>query len=452
MHELNTDAHSKGRSPGVFAFNPLAEAYLAHGKAFTPKKDQASLVKDLANLPQFLCGPDDIVLVPKRPSLEFLSTLKGAGFALPEFIELEAGQIPGESTLHQRKIGRLRPWAWGPDSVRLFEPLFAMVVEQEGGAAGGCFNDRVAKLYSKTWSAGFLRRILSNWAAAQWICTPEDVGVAVNSFDSALEAINAIRSRGHHRVVAKRAYGLAGQNSIRLWEPELLPRQRLWLEHAVVDGAQLVIEPWLQREMDFSIQLEMGLDGLCLCGFTGLINDVKGQFQANWAAVDFTQRLPEQVFALFPRLPEFPAQIRRLYEEIGASLEVEFSRAGYFGPAGIDAFVYRTAAGACRVKPIVEVNPRYTMGRLAVELMKRVCPDSCGLLRLINRSTARAAGFASLTDYAHALLRTSLLRLEGEPVPKIRQGLLCLNEPARAEAYLAVFHIGRSLEDVLSSE
>ena len=78
----------KDRAPGVFVFNPFAEGYIARGKAFTPAKPQAMLAEDLANLPQFLCQPDDMVLLAKRPSVGLLDFLKQAGFPLPEFVEL----------------------------------------------------------------------------------------------------------------------------------------------------------------------------------------------------------------------------------------------------------------------------------------------------------------------------------------------------------------------------
>ena len=69
----------------------------------------------------------------------------------------------------------------------------------------------------------------------------------MDTLEGALEAIAAIRRRGHHRVVAKEAHGLAGHNAIRLWEPEVLPAQQRWLAHALQDGRQVVIEPWLER-------------------------------------------------------------------------------------------------------------------------------------------------------------------------------------------------------------
>ena len=78
--ELNVYSQSKGRTPSVFVFNPFAEGHIAQGKSFTPVRHQAMLASDLANLPQFLCRSDDSVLLAKRPSVEFLSAVKQAGF------------------------------------------------------------------------------------------------------------------------------------------------------------------------------------------------------------------------------------------------------------------------------------------------------------------------------------------------------------------------------------
>ena len=467
LAELNVFSHSRGRTPGVYLFNPFAEACIAQGKAFTPVKPQAQLAADLANLPQFLCRVDDLVLVPKRPAVEFLSGLKDAGFALPEFVELAqaAGSAPaapspagtaataarrGVQGIAQRKIGCLRPWAWGPDSVALLEPLFANVTG-EARTPGQRFNDGLAALYSKAWSAGFLRDFLAQSRAGQgepWLCSDQEVGVAVSTLDAALEAIQAIRQRGHHRVVVKQALGLAGHNALRLWEPELLDAQRRWLAQALRAGRQVVVEPWLERVADFSVQLEMVGPGLKLCGYTGLVNDLRGQFQANWAAADHARRLPTAVSDLFSGPPDIANRLQRLYADIFTRLETELRRADYLGPVGLDAFVYRTPQGECRLKPVVELNPRYTMGRLTVELMNQTCPGSCGRFRLVNRATAAAEGFANFPTFARALAERWPLRLEGEPVPKIRAGSLCLNDPAQAQVCLAVFQVGRTLAGV----
>lgn len=449
--ELNIYSQSKGRTPNVFVFNPLAEGRMAHGRSFSPVKHQAQLSRDLANLPQFLCGADDVVLVPKRPSVEFLSGVKQAGFPLPEFVELKNGRIDPAGNLGERKLGRLRPWAWGPDSVELFQPLFDKV-SGETRTREERFNERIARLYSKAWSADFLRKVLaSDFAASSaakgWLCTAQDVGVAVNTVDAALDAVAAIRARGHHKIVAKEALGLAGRNAIRLWEPEVTAAQRQWLASAVQNGGQLVIEPWLERELDFSVQLEMGPRDLKLCGYTGLINDAKGQFRANWAAANYDRRVPANVAALFREPPGIAGRLQRLYGDIFSLLEKELRAVDFVGPIGIDSFVYRTAEGNCRLKPIVEINPRYTMGRLTVELMSQTCPGSCGMFQIVSRAQAEAEGFADFSAYAQALNERFPLRLEGEPVPKIREGALCLNDPAEAQVCLATFEVSRNLAD-----
>ena len=509
--ELNVYSQSKGRTPSVFVFNPFAEGRIAEGKTFNAKKHQLQLARDLENLPQFLCRQDDVVLVRRRPSVEFLSRIKETGFALPEFVELKTpnarvtgslsppkrGEGRGEGNLIQkqlassprpsppsgeerekippkcalgifglvpRKLGRLRPWAWGPDSWELLKPLFGNVTG-ESRSAGQRFNDGLAQLYSKTWSAAFLQnflarrrrgnesltspseirqRLLTPSPAENWLCTRDEVGVAVSSLDGTLAAIAEIRQRGHHKVVVKEALGLAGSNALRLFEPEILEPHQRWLAKALNNGRQLVVEPWLERELDFSIQLEMSDHGLKLCGCTGLLNDAKGQFQGNFAESHHHKRIPAKVVVLF-REPDISNRLLELYAGIFAVLETELRRADFVGPIGIDAFVYRDAAGAVRLKPIVEINPRYTMGRVLVELMKQTSQGSCGKFRLVNHAQLRTEGFESFSDYARALNERFPLRLEGEPEPKIRSGALCLNDPATAQVCLAVFQVGRTL-------
>ncbi len=469
--ELDVFSQSKGRTPNVFVFNPLAEARIARGKSFNPTKHQAQLARDLENLPQFLCRQDDIALVNKKPSVEFLSGIKQAGFALPEFVELDR-----RGGLAERKLGRLRPWAWGPDSVELFEPIFGNLTGEKR-TVNGSFSPDIAQLYSKAWSAALLntilgrrrgdesqikatkfsQRLLTSSPTENWLCTEHEVGVAVNSLDEALAAVAIIRERGHHKVVIKEALGLAGSNAMRLFEPEILETHRRWIANAVENGRELVVEPWLERELDFSVQLEMAEDGLKLCGYTGLLNDAKGQFQGNVALPGHQKKIPANLIALFPEPPDIAQRLHALYADIIALLEEELRRVNYLGPVGIDAFAYRDADGKIRLKPIVEINPRYTMGRVTVELMKHVAPGSRGLFRLISRKQALAEGFADFIAYARSMSERFPIQLKGEPSPRISQGAMYLNDSAQAQVCLAVFQVTHavgadvSLADLMAS-
>ncbi len=492
IEHLNVFSQSKGRTPTVFVFNPLVEARIAGGKGFSPTKHQTQLVRDLANLPQFLCRQDDIVVVEQPPSVHFLSELKEAGFVLPEFVALDrnaglqcgsAGVSPARpaascaprhrddsapsrrsDSLLQRKLGGLRPWAWGPDSVELFQPLFANITGQQRPAVA-CFNDRIAALYSKAWSAEFFRKFLrcrreeADFSSPDfppphvgyiegWLCSEREVGVAVASLNHALDAISIIRSRGHHKVVVKESIGVAGSNALRLFEPEMTENQKRWMANVVAAGQQLVVEPWLERELDFSVQLEMTPTGLKLRGYTGLLSDGRGQFLGNWAEPKFERKLPTAVTSLLGVLPTPGNMVQRLHERIFSALEAELRVVNFIGPIGIDAFIYRTAMGERRLKPVVEINPRYTMGRLSVELMARAAHGSFGLFRLMNRARLRVEGCENFVSFARHLREKFPLRFAANPTNRISEGAVCLNDPDQAQVCLAVFQVFRSAEDL----
>lgn len=462
--QLNVYSQSKGRTPSVFVFNPFAEGRLAEGKTFNPTKHQAQLARDLENLPQFLCRQDDIILTSHNPSIEFLSRIKQAGFPLPEFAALN-----NVAALKTRKLGSLRPWAWGPDSFELLKPLFASVTGEKRSAEER-FNHGIAQLYSKSWSANFLRKIISSCrsrrgeaqtsnpkfsqsllisaATTEWLCTENEIGAPVKSLTEALAAIAKIRDRGHHKVVVKQAFGVAGSNALRLFEPEILETQVRWMDNVFARKQELVVEPWLERLQDFSIQLEMTTNGLKLCGFTGLINDARGQFAANFAESHHHKRIPGKIVSLFRKSADISSRLLEFYDGVFAQLEAELRAVDFIGPLGIDAFVYRDAGDNVRLKPVVEINPRYTMGRVLVELMRQTCQNSAGLFQLVNAALLKKEGFDNFGDYARSLEERFPLQFEGEPIPRIREGALCLNDPATALACLAVFRVGRTLDDL----
>lgn len=470
--ELNVFSQSRGRSPDVYVFNPFAEGHIARGRDFRPSPAQAELALDLANLPQFLSRKDDIVLVPRRPSTDFLTRLRTAGLDLPEFMELvpatRAGAVGQEDSargrhgpacfewrlpvgegLQNRKLGRLRPWAWSPDSVELLEPCLANVAAEKRSAATR-FNPAIAALYSKAGGAALLRDVLDGWKDASWLCGETEIGIVARTLEEALNAIESIRRRGHHRIVIKEDLGVAGHNSIRLWEPELLESQHRWLARRLGEGCPLVVEPWLERLADFSVQFEMGLEGLKLRGYTGLVTDLKGQFRGNWADPNHHRQIPFSITGLFVAPRDFRRRIHELYEHIRTLLEARLRAADHVGPVGIDAFVFRGADGAIRLKPVVEVNPRFTMGRLTLELMRHVAPGSRGEFRLVTRQVAarqladrQGSERAPFPSYAREMLARAPIQLEGTPTARIREGALCLNDPDTARCCLAVFEVIR---------
>ncbi len=440
---LEVFAQSKGRTPDVHDFNPFAEGFLAFGKAFNPNRHQADLARDLENLPQFLARQDDIVLVSRRPPIELLAALKRAGLPLPEFIETSPETcLDRHPALAGRKLGRFRPWAWSPESLARLAPLLPQST-LERRPADACFNPSIARLYSKSWSADFLRGILSDTQPA-WLCPPDVVGFTARSRQEATALIESFRARGHFRLVVKQAFGVAGGNAVRLWEPELTAPQLRWLEQATSGGREVVVEPWLERLADFSVQWEMTAEALKLVGYAGLWTDLKGQFLGNFAGPDFSRRPPAVILRQFPSPPDLPRVLAEFYADLGARLGSAIRTTGYRGPVGIDAFVYRGPDGLARLKPIVEINPRHTMGRVTLELMRHTDSGTHGAFRLVNAAALREGGFPDFAAFARARSVEHPPLLRGQPVPRLREGFLCLNDPVTARACLATFQASRS--------
>lgn len=432
IDQLFVYSKSKGRTPGVYVFNPFAESYMGRGSGFEPNKQQAALAHDLENIPQFLCRKDDVVLVKRRPSTEFLASLKLAGFDLPQFDELVEGQVGGE--LCNRRIGSLNPWAWSPESIELLQSLVPNL-SGEPPPMGNEWIDRIRPLYSKAWGAELLREMISG---EEWMCPAQHVGICATSHQEAVEAIERIRVAGHQRVVAKMLFGVAGSNMQRLWEPELTEAQRKWLQRTIRAEGGVVIEPWLDRVFDFSFQFDMTTKGLRPVGMVEMANDQRGQYQASIHRPKLgTGQNPDLV-----RLLNGPrgGRLKQLQTDLASSLEPRLAKAGFRGALGVDAFAYRDG-DSLRIKPITEINARYTMGRLMLELMRYAASGRTGRMELVALPTLKRSGCQSFSEYAVKRAREHPIQLAGHPNPRIDEGSICLNDPATARGCVAVFRV-----------
>ncbi|MGY8656641.1 MAG: ferritin-like domain-containing protein [Verrucomicrobiia bacterium] len=453
IDELFVYSRSKGRTPDVYVFNPFTELRIGKGKGHKPNKFQRQLARDLSVIPIYLAQRDDIVLIPERPPIHFLGQLKSRGFPLPEFQEIPKLQINRHHELRERKLSDLRPWAWGPDSIALLKPLFANLTAHAANPEQR-WNDGICELYSKAWDARFLKTFLDARSDRDWLCGDHDIGVHATSPEQTMDAIAGIRARGHFKVLVKSVHGAAGHGMIRLWEPEISDDQKNWIRNQTTEGLSVLVEPWHERLIDLSAQFEMTDKGLKLLGFTRVVNDLRGQFVASAVAPGIGQLVGSELSRFLHAGGKAAAKnrLQALFSDLASSLGTHLRARGFQGPLGIDIYVFRDADGQPRLKPIVEINPRYTMGRVAIELMRRAAPGRTGVLRLLNPTQLRAAESPSFADYATEMESRFPVRMAGQPKEKIDEGFVCLNDPCIVQCYLPVFHVGRSLDAILPQD
>lgn len=431
IDELEVFEQSKGRTPDVYWFNPDAENELAYGDSGAGQRSEkaGAMSRDLETVICFLARRDDVALLRRELGLTFRREMKEAGLALPESSSVEAFAASG------RRVARVRPWAWTPEATRLLEPLRKRALVEPGG-----WRAEYAGLFSKATQS----RRETRWAAAapSWLGCVESIAVLCRSEAALAETADRFFAAGWGAVVCKAPLGNAGRSQLRLWSGSKVPeaslrKLRAWLES---QGA-VVVEPWYPRALDFSAQFEIQADGAAhLAGFTRLHVDEAGRFRGCSVERDLAAGADAEAARFLHGCQE---ALREFYRGPAARLlEAECLERGFRGPVGIDAFVYRDWEGRMRLRPVVELNPRHTMGRVTVELARRIPGGMRVVFEIVTRSRMRGAGFSDFPEFARCLRQSAPLEREKTGQRRLRRGSLPLNDPNLAESCLPVLRVG----------
>lgn len=357
IEKLSLFQRSRGRTPNVFYFNPEAENRVAaFPKPYHPPKRVLSVVEDLEILPAFLARKDDVLLMRRPPSAEHLQRLKAAGFSLPEIVQLgRNGALEKDNLLASRKLHELRPWAKAPDLADRFTPLLDQFTSERTSVEWG---DRDAELFSKIQQ----RNILADWMGE---------GAACRSGEELAATAEELIAAGFAEGLLKRAYSTAGGGNRRVVLRDLLKKRSEPLSENILAEGGIILEPWHNRVRDFSIQGWVGPSGAKILGPVEQVVAESGGYRGSICANKFCQDM-EPELAQFMMREALPT-----YDEDGplvAAIHEWSAEKGYTGAFGIDSYVYRDQIGELRHRPVCEINMRYTMGRITLELRRRIAP------------------------------------------------------------------------------
>jgi uncharacterized ferritin-like protein (DUF455 family) len=408
IRQLACFERSKGRTPNVFFFNPEAEHRAARWPAvYHPDATRLAIVDDLELLAGFLARRDDVLLLRRAPSPAHLEKLARCGFALPE-IELlsPTGSVDPAGLLASRKVDRLRPWAIAPDLADRFAPLRNVSRE---GLARAPWSGEIRSLFSKIDQVGALAR----WMGPSIPCL---------SARELAGAATSLRAAGSRDFVLKRAFSTAGSgiNAIRDEEiPALADRP---FSPAVEAEGGILLEPRQDRVFDFSVQYRLEGGRMHLAGFVEQRIEGLGGYRGSICRSKFCRGLDAELarFLMEQCLPLYDAE-----GPLAADVAAWAGARGFEGSLGLDAYVHRDSSGQLRHRPICEVNPRHTMGLVALELKRRITPGRDLAFRLL-----RARNLDPGDDQP-------VLDSEG----RMRAGSLLLTEPRDANSLVAVIAI-----------
>ena len=447
--ELQVHSQSRGRPPSVFWFNPACDRCAGLDGVQTPPKWMAQVAADLETVPALACAAGDVVLVGRRPRREHLSELQAAGLEIPEFALVDGASGLEGHPLAERRLRALRPWGVAPDSEQLLAPLKGSVA---GPRQGPVWSSALRGLYSKDWSAALLAEFLEG-RQENWLCGADVVGQRCGSMWEVLQALDLLGERGWSRAVIKAPFGAAGRGQIRIStaaepgeaEDPLEGAKRGRVERLLAEQSAVVVEPLLEGVADLSAQYEVGAGGKAvLLGITRFVTDGRGQYLGSFLHRK-VEGLDEQVRRFLYGDGRDSRRLRRLYEELAGQMEPGLAGAGFSGPLGVDALVYRDRAGL-RLKPVIEVNPRMTMGRVALQLARRVHAAGTAIWLMLRVSDIEAAGFENAGAFAGEMRRRHPVETTSEG-DLVSRGVLFTTDPQRAKAFVTLLAAAESLEE-----
>jgi hypothetical protein len=269
----------------------------------------------------FAGGPEDTLVAPFELPPAFREGFRARGLELPRV----APSLDGPYVL--------LPWGASADAAARGRELGATILQPPP--------EVVRRVHAKTFVAELEERLGLERHARVF----HDRGE--------VERAIAATFREGELWVVKRAFGFAGRGHLLGRGPTLPPNGPGFLARALERGDGVVLERWLARERDLSVALDISVTGaVTVMGVLELITGANGGFLGNrFGAIDA------------------PTELVRIARRVGE----ELAREGYFGPAGIDALVH---PGGLRA--LVEVNARFTMGRVALAFAPLLPPGGVG--------------------------------------------------------------------------
>lgn len=385
ISQLQIYQRSRGRTPNIHFFNPNCEAHAAaaaRGEKFHPNKAALHLEQDLEALILANAHSDDAVLMRVTPSQKHLASLKQAGLPLPEVMPMPEANPLCELT--SRKLGGFRPWAWSPEASELFRPL------ANNPTAGTLFPWR------ESLPAAHLGKSLTARATEQ-VQLSNNESKVFHELKGSLSFLKTALPQGP--LLLKPELSCAGRGQLIVNRDSSQQDVHDWLQRNLDAQGAVVIEPYLSRLVDFSALYDITREGLVrFVAFTKLLTDSRGHYLGTRVAPKIGNLFPRDLTVLFHQPvvqtkngkfsgPDFFKKI--------LSAELPTLLPGYSGPVAVDAFFYRDSDEQIRMRPIVEINARCSMGRIAHNLRCKLSPNSVGEL-MIQRRKKNEAPLAGL--------------------------------------------------------
>jgi hypothetical protein len=318
--------------PRVFVGNFDFEHELAGGQTQRSLNVQ-SISADLASAWVAVAEADDLIWSPTGvPTFDFREWQARSG-VVPRFIAAECDLPRGPDW-------ELVPWGWTASVLKWGQKF--------GWNCPAPSLDTVKRVNSRAFRAELELRLA--------IALPQSA--ILTSTDQLAKHLEDFANYQPDPAVAgwvlKANFGMSGRERQLGRGPRMTDPVLNWAKRRLQQSSAVVFEPWLDRVAEAGIQIDIPRAGEPqLLGVLPLLTDPTGTYRGS-------------------RIQCRDSDLQIWQSAATTALQVarEVQSAGYFGPLGIDAMQYRDRDGRLQIRPLQDLNARYTMGRLGLGLRR----------------------------------------------------------------------------------
>jgi len=268
-----------------------------------------------------LWSEQDVLFAASPIDFEYWERLAERGIPKPRLISSLEADLSG--------IHKIVPWGWTKSIVELAKRI--------------CPAQRVPNL-------DLVRAVNSRDYA---VALESELGVSIGAeVCSTMRQVDACLKSFESGGIVKPLLSQAGRGQVRLSSILEVPAKKC---ERLLKSSPVVVEPWLSSLAEYGCQWDIAESGdVSMLGVTQLASNPDGSFHRSQTGISKANDHMKDIL-------DFQGQaVKRIANE------------GYFGPVGIDAMVYQDTHGQERVRPLQDINTRFTMGRIAVEWSRKL--------------------------------------------------------------------------------
>lgn len=372
---------------------------------------------DLELLPLFFADPKDYIIVNRKPSKQYIDSLKRLKVNIPSF-SLET-EITNNSEFINLKKNQLKPWGWSPAEHKFLSQL-------KGNCSDNFKNSPVYKwlpqhrnLYSKKFATSILQTLLEDFPNEHFI--PLNQLTEVCSTKSEFELL--LKRWG--QLMIKAPWSSSGRGLQTIRRTPVHPKVWEKIMAIVKDQGYAIVEPYLNKVLDLAYQFEIKKGKVEYLGISNFSTDYKGQYNGNSLnglpvhleknLIDFVNLMPEIII---------PAAIK-VIEKSDLAIYYE-------GIFGLDTLIYLNDKNELKINPCLEINVRQNMGLLSIYLEKLIHPEKRGLYKTYYKPGT------SFYHFSEEMKNKNPLKITNSKIESGFFPLIDMDEDTRFGAYLLV--------------